>query len=73
MTSIYPWLLANKTWILPLVIYLAINFAKRDYLVQNSNPVIRGLASVLEKILFLEWNRWGGSFKSLGIVSPPNE
>ena len=73
MTQIYPWLLANQYWIIPLVLYVALNLAKRDYLVNNSNPVVRGIASVLEKILVLQWDKWGGSFKSLGIVEPPDD
>ena len=73
MNTIYQFVLANQYWILPLAIYLALNLAKRDCLVNNSNPVVRGVASVLEKILVLEWGRWGGSFKSLGIVETPDD
>ena len=60
----------NKEWIIPLVLYIALNVARRDYLVKNESPVIRGLASALERVLFLEWDRWGGKFKAIGIVSP---
>lgn len=65
------WVIANSHWLIPLVLYLAINLARRDYLVKNENAVIRGLALALERVLFLEWDRWGGAFKSLGIVAPP--
>jgi len=63
MNQILPWLIANQAWLIPLAIYLALNLAKRDYLVANTNPVVRGVALMIEKILVLEWNKWGGSFK----------
>lgn len=70
MNQFLAFLSEHQSWLIPLALYLAINLARRDYLVKNENPVIRGLASALERVLFLQWDRWGGSFKSLGIVSP---
>ena len=70
MNQFLAFLTEHQSWLIPLALYLAINLARRDYLVKNENPVIRGLASALERVLFLQWDRWGGSFKSLGIVSP---
>lgn len=60
----------HQEWIIPLVLYIAINLARRDYLVQHKNPTVRAVASVLERVLFLQWDRWGGKFKALGIISP---
>ena len=57
------WLHANSYWLVPLVVYAAMNLAKRSFLVENPNPIVRGFASVLESILVLEWNKWGGSLK----------
>lgn len=65
MGRVIAWLSDNQSWLIPLAIYLAMNLAKRDYLVQNPNPVVRGFANALEKVLFLEWNRWGGNLKWL--------
>ena len=65
MAKVINWLIANQAWLIPLVVYVALNLAKRDFLVNNSNPVIRGAAGVLEKILLLEWQKWGGNLKFL--------
>ena len=70
MNQFLAFLSEHQSWLIPLALYLAINLARRDYLVKNENPVIRWLASALERVLFLQWDRWGGSFKALGIVSP---
>ena len=63
MNQIVPWLVANQAWLIPLLIYVAMNIAKRDWLVQNSDPTVRTIAQMLEKILVLEWDKWGGKFK----------
>ncbi len=64
------WIIANSHWLIPLVLYIAVNVVRRDYLVKNENAVIRGIAHALEMVLVLEWDRWGGSFKPLGLISP---
>ena len=65
MGQVTAWLHANQSWLIPLVLYIALNVCKRSYLVENPNPLVRGFAGALEKILLLEWDRWGGNFKFL--------
>ena len=70
MNQALEFLRQHQEWVIPLALYLAINLARRDYLVKHANPTVRAIASVLERVLFLQWDRWGGKFKALGIVSP---
>lgn len=67
----YQWLIDNKSIWIPVVLYLALNVANRTALVTHANPDIRFIARLLENVLLLQWDRWGGTLKVL--VPPVNE
>lgn len=68
---IYQWLIDNKSIWIPVVLYLALNVANRAALVTHADPRVRYVARLLENVLFLQWDKWGGTLKSL--VPPVNE
>lgn len=38
------------------------------------NPTLFLLWSIFERVTFMTWEKWGGPFKSIGIISPnPDE
>jgi hypothetical protein len=65
MDKIVPWLSDNQYWLMPLVIYIALNVSKRTKLLTSANPTVRAIAVLIEPMLVLEWDKWGGKFKSM--------
>lgn len=64
------WCLAHPEIAIPIVIYLAWNIIPRT---PPKNRFLFALWSVAERAMLLSWERWGGTVKSLGIVSPDPE
>lgn len=64
----YQWLIDNKSIWIPVALYLALNIANRTALVTNANPEIRFIARLLENVLFMQWDKWGGTLK---VLAPP--
>jgi len=68
---IYQWLIDHKSIWIPVALYLALNIANRSTLVTHANPEVRFIARLLENVLFMQWDKWGGTLKVL--VPPVNE
>ena len=62
---VYQWLIDNKSIWIPVVLYLALNLANRTALVTHANPEVRFIARLLENVLFMQWDKWGGTLKAL--------
>jgi hypothetical protein len=63
----YAWCLAHPEIVVPLVVYLAWNVIPRT---PPRDRRLFALWAVAERLMLLSWDRWGGSAKALGIVSP---
>lgn len=61
------WLMTNP-WVIALALYVAINVAKR--IPPPTNPTLLFFWQLFERVMFLGWDRWGGSLKWLGTVAP---
>lgn len=67
LAIIYTWCLANPEIVIPALVYVAYNVIPRTPPV---NRQLFALWSLAERAMVLSWDRWGGSAKLLGIVSP---
>ena len=63
----YTWILANPHIVVPALVYVAYNVIPRTPPV---NRQLFALWSLVERAMVLSWDRWGGSAKLLGFVSP---
>jgi hypothetical protein len=68
--AILAWMLANPEIWVPAVIYLIWNIVPRT---PPANRQLFALWALGERFMFLAWNKFGGKFKALGIVSPSPE
>ena len=71
MSQIYSWLANNTAYWVPFVLYICLNVMDRTTLVTHANPEVRFIARLLENVLFMQWDKWGGTLKAL--VPPVNE
>jgi len=67
LDTIYTWLISNPEIVVPVLVYLAWNVIPRT---PPTDRRLFALWSIAERLMVLSWDRFGGKFKSLGIVSP---
>jgi hypothetical protein len=63
----YAWCLAHPEIVVPALVYVAWNVIPRT---PPRQRFLFALWSIGERLMLLSWDRWGGSAKALGIVSP---
>jgi len=61
------WAVAHPEWSIPIAVYLVVNVMPRK---PPTNPTLRRLWGVSERLMMLSWDRWGGRLKALGLVLP---
>jgi len=63
----WSWALSHPEIVVPLVIYIMWNVVPRT---PPRDRRLFALWALGERLMLLSWDRWGGSAKALGIVSP---
>jgi hypothetical protein len=63
----WAWCLAHPEIVVPAVVYVAWNVIPRT---PPKDRRLFALWSLAERLLVLSWDRFGGSWKALGIISP---
>jgi hypothetical protein len=67
LAIVYAWCLAHPEIVVPAIVYIAYNVIPRT---PPKDRRLFALWALAERLLVLSWDRWGGSAKALGIVSP---
>lgn len=71
LLAIWAWCLAHPEIAVPIVVYVAYNIVPRT---PPKNRTLFAIWALFERLVVLSWDRWGGSAKLIGIVSPnPDE
>lgn len=70
LTIIYTWLLANPHIWVPIAIYVAYNLIPRT---PPADRRLFALWALAERLMLLSWDRWAGSWKSIGVIYPDPE
>ena len=70
LLPIYAWLIANPEIVVPILIYVCWNVIPRT---PPTDRRLFALWSLGERLMVLGWDRWAGSWKSIGVVSPDPE
>jgi hypothetical protein len=67
LAIVWAWCLAHPEIVVPAIVYVAWNVIPRT---PPKDRRLFALWSLGERFMFLAWNRFGGPWKSLGIISP---
>lgn len=67
LLAAWAWCLAHPEIVVPVAVYVAWNVIPRT---PPKDRRLFALWALAERLLVLSWDRWGGSAKALGIVSP---
>lgn len=70
LAIVWAWCLANPQYSGPALAFVLLTVYSYVPRTPPSNPTLYVLWRVLERFTFLAWDKWGGPFKWIGIVSP---